>query len=64
MDLFDAVLSRPAIIGLAIAGGLLATIGGLLKRGGNASIARALTRAGYALAWLSVAAFVVAGFRV
>jgi len=63
--LFDMITDRSVVIGLAIAGAVLATLGSVMKgrSGERASLAQAAIRAGYALAWTSVALFIVAGFR-
>jgi len=63
--LLDWITDRSVVITLAIAGAVLATLGSVMKRrsGERASYAQVVIRAGYALAWTSVALFVVAGFR-
>ena len=63
--LLDLITDRSLVIGLAIAGAVLATLGSVMKnRGaGRASYAQMAIRAGYVLAWTSVALFIVAGFR-
>ena len=66
MEILDALLERRIIISLAIAGALVATLGSYLLRdssGVEPRTARRVLRAGYGLAWLSVALFIAAGFR-
>jgi hypothetical protein len=66
MELLDALLQRSVIVVLAISGACIATLGGYLMRErskSNRRIARRILRAGYALAWFSIALFIVAGFR-
>ncbi|MGI9301210.1 MAG: hypothetical protein ACR2RB_00675 [Gammaproteobacteria bacterium] len=67
MDFVDALLQRPVIIALAIAGGGLATVGSVLLRKGGQDLpnntARFVLRLGYVCAWVSVGLFVAAGFR-
>ena len=66
MEFLDPLLQRNVIIGLAVSGGLVALLGSFLLRK-QASVdprtARFVLRAGYALTWLSVALFIVRGFR-
>jgi predicted membrane channel-forming protein YqfA (hemolysin III family) len=61
----EIVLTRPVIIGLAIAGALFATAASVLQMKGKVSAARArqLNLAGYVLMGLSMALFVVVGLR-
>ena len=66
MELVDEVLDRRVIIALAVLGAVLATLGSYLMREGSGvdpSRARFILRIGYAIAWLSVAIFIIAGFR-
>lgn len=65
MELFDAVVSRPVIIALAIFGAMAATAGSYLDRRTRVPrrLARTVLYGGYAIAWSSVALFIVAGFR-
>ena len=66
MELLNNLLQRNVVIGLAVCGGLVALLGNVLLRK-SASIgprtARFVLQAGYALSWLSVALFIVLGFR-
>lgn len=61
----DIITDRSVVIGLAIGGAVLATLGSVAggRKGRYADAARAVVRLGYALAWTSVALFIVAGFR-
>jgi hypothetical protein len=66
MDILDALLGRHVIVGLAIVGATLATLGSFALRDKSRvdrRKARLLLRAGYGVAWLSVALFIAAGFR-
>ena len=66
MELLDAIFNRRIIIALAIAGAIIATLGSYLMRAGSKvrpERARMILRIGYGIAWLSVAIFIVAGFR-
>ena len=66
MELLDSFLQRSVIISLAVVGAIIATLGSYLMRkssGANRRFARILVRTGYGIAWLSVAIFIVAGFR-
>lgn len=65
MEFLAPLLQRNVIVALAIFGGLLALLGSWLVRGKssvNPKAARLVLRSGYAVSWLSVALFVVAGF--
>ena len=65
MQPLDFLLQREVVIGLAIAGAIIATIGGYLQRKnstGNPHTARFITRTGYAISWASVAIFIAVGF--
>lgn len=65
MEFLAPLLQRNVIIALAIFGGLLALLGNwLLRRKAPLSpkAARFVLRSGYAVSWLSVALFIVAGF--
>ena len=58
------LFQRPVVIGLAICGALLATLGNfLLKKDSsiNPSVGRVVVRLGYAITGISVAIFVTAG---
>jgi predicted membrane channel-forming protein YqfA (hemolysin III family) len=61
----EIVLTRPVIIGLAVAGALFATAASVLQTRGRISAERArqLNLAGYVLMGLSMALFVVVGLR-
>jgi predicted membrane channel-forming protein YqfA (hemolysin III family) len=61
----EIVLTRPVIIGLAIAGALFATAASVLQARGKVSPERArqLNLTGYVLMGLSMALFVVIGLR-
>ncbi len=66
MDILDGLLDRRVIVGLAIVGATLATLGSFFLRDKSRvdrRTARVLLRAGYGVAWLSVALFIAAGFR-
>lgn len=66
MELLDEFLQRSVIISLAVVGAIIATLGSYLMRESsrvNRRFARIIVRTGYAIAWLSVAIFIVAGFR-
>lgn len=65
MEFLAPLLQRKVIIGLAVGGGLLAVIGSLLLRKKaliDPRVARVVLRAGYAISWLSVALFILAGW--
>jgi hypothetical protein len=59
------ILTRPVIIGLAIAGALVAVAASALQVRGKVSAERArqLNRAGYVLMGLSMALFIIVGLR-
>ena len=61
----EIVLTRPVIIGLAIAGALFATAASVLERQGRIGPERArqLNLTGYVLMGLSIALFVAVGLR-
>ena len=61
----EIVLTRPVIIGLAIAGALFATAASVLQARGKLSPERArqLNLTGYVLMGLSMALFIVVGLR-
>lgn len=66
MELLDEILDRRIIIALAIVGAAVATLGSYLMRERSKvspQTARLILRIGYAIAWLSVAIFIFAGFR-
>ena len=60
--LLDAVVKREVVIGLALAGAGLATIGSLQKNRSPA-VSRVLIYLGYAVTGASILIFIVAGFR-
>ena len=61
----EVLLTRPVIIGLAIAGALVAVAASALQVRGKigAECARQLNRAGYVLMGLSMALFIIVGLR-
>jgi predicted membrane channel-forming protein YqfA (hemolysin III family) len=61
----EIVLTRPVIIGLAIAGALFAVAASLLQTKGKVSAERArqLNLTGYVLMGLSMALFIIVGLR-
>ena len=61
----EIVLTRPVIIGLAIAGALFAVAASALQVRGKVSVegARRLNLAGYILMGLSMALFIIVGLR-
>jgi len=61
----EIVLTRPVIIGLAIAGALFATAASVLQTKGKvgAERARRLNLTGYVLMGLSMALFIIVGLR-
>lgn len=64
-DLLDALTRREVVVGLAVVGAAVATIGSV-ARGRAASPpgwAQAVVYAGYAVTGISVLLFIVAGFR-
>ena len=64
MELLSLLMNRNVIIGLAIIGALIATLGSILLRNDSwisPSTARIVTRTGYSLSWASVIGFIVAG---
>ena len=64
MDLIQSLTDRSLIITLAIAGGVIATAGSVLGRrqGVSAKFARIMLRSGYAISFVSVGLFIIAGF--
>lgn len=65
MELFDLLLRRDVIIGLAIVGAVVATIGSFMMKKGRRSdgrAARLMLRVGYGLTGVSIALFIAAGF--
>ena len=61
----EIVLTRPVIIGLAIAGALFALAASVLQTKGKVSAVRArqLNLTGYVLMGLSMALFIIVGLR-
>jgi hypothetical protein len=61
----DWLLTREAVIGLAVLGAIVATAASMLQVRGRISALRArqLNLAGYVLMAISMALFIVAGFR-
>jgi len=65
MQPLDFLLQREVIIGFALAGGVISTVGSYLLRKqspNNPQAARFILRTGYAVSLTSVAAFIAAGF--
>lgn len=65
MEFLEPLLQRPVIVGLAIAGAVVATIGSVLLRKGSTAdpkVGKFVLRTGYGIAWVSVGLFIVAGF--
>ncbi len=61
----DTLLDRDVIIGLAIMGAVLATVGNIWRYRGSANprMVTAMVRIGYGLTWGSLAVFIVTGLR-
>ena len=61
----DWLLTREAVISLAVVGAILSTAASMLQARGSISAPRGrqLNRAGYVLMGISMALFIVAGFR-
>lgn len=67
MGMLDLLTSRPVVVTLAIAGGLIAMLGSYLMREGSKipePKAKLVLRSGYAISWASIVAFIIAGFLV
>jgi len=65
MQSLGLLLQREVIIGLALVGGVISTVGGYLLRKNstmNPDTARFILNTGYAVSWASVAAFIAVGF--
>lgn len=65
MQSFGFLLERETMVGFAIGGATIATIGSYLQRENsntNPQTARFVTRTGYAISWVSVAIFIAVGF--
>lgn len=65
MEFLQPFIQRPVIVGLAIAGAVVSTIGSILLRRGSTvdpKLGRLVLHVGYGIAWLSVGLFIVAGF--
>jgi hypothetical protein len=60
----EGLLTRPVVIGLAVAGGALTVAATLLRRKRDReSLARKIDFAGYVLMGISMLLFIVIGFR-
>ena len=65
MELLAFFTSRTFIIAVAITGALIATVGSYLMRDSSSfpeDRAKLVMRTGYGVTWVSIAAFIVAGF--
>ena len=64
MDLLQFLTDRPLIITLAIAGGVMATVGSVLgqREAVSPKLARIMLWSGYAVSFVSVGLFIIAGF--
>jgi hypothetical protein len=64
MDLLQSLTDRSLIIMLAIAGGVIATAGSVLgqREAVSAKLARLMLWSGYAVSFISVGLFIIAGF--
>ena len=64
MDLLQSVTDHTLIVMLAIAGGVIATVGSVLgqREAVSPKLARILLWSGYAVSFASVGLFIVAGF--
>ena len=65
MEVLAFLTSRTFIFSVALLGAAIATIGSYLMREGSSyspERAKLITRSGYGVTWVSVAAFIVAGF--
>ncbi len=65
MDLVAALTQRQVVAALAIAGAILVMAASLVRRGDDRDSLRraeALSKAGYAVTFLSIVLFIVAGF--
>ena len=60
----ELLLTRPVVIGFALAGGVLSLAAMLLKHKGREVFARQIDIAGYFLMGISMLLFIIAGFRV
>ena len=64
--LLDALTRREVVVGLAVAGAAVSTIGSVARRRGaqtRTALAGALVYAGYAITGVSVFLFIAAGFH-
>jgi hypothetical protein len=62
--LLDILTRREIVVGLAVVGAIVATIGSMARgRPAKGSAARAFVYAGYAITGASVLLFIAAGFR-
>ena len=65
MEVLAFLTSRPFIFAVAVLGAAIAMLGSYLMREGSAfppGRAKLVMRSGYGVTWVSVAAFIVAGF--
>lgn len=64
MDLLQALTDHTLIVVLAIAGGVLATVGSVLgqRQAVGARLAQVMLRSGYTVSLVSVGLFIIAGF--
>ena len=64
MELLQFLTNRRLIITLAIAGGVMATVGSVLgqREAVSPKLARIMLRTGYAVSFISVGLFILAGF--
>ena len=68
MELFSTFFNREVVIGLAVLGASIATIGSFLfkayegKDFRKACLSKFLVRFGYGITWLSVLIFIISGF--
>ena len=64
MELLQFLTNRRLIITLAIAGGVIATVGSVLgqREAVSPKLTRIMLRTGYAVSFISVGLFIIAGF--
>ncbi len=60
----ELLLTRPVVIGFAVAAGVFSLTAMLLKHNGREVFARPIDIAGYFLMGISMLLFIIAGFRV
>jgi hypothetical protein len=63
VELLDAVTKREVVVGLAVVGAGLATLGSMQRARVALPRSRILVYLGYAISGVSVLLFIVAGFR-